>query len=275
MSGQLVGDVIAAAGHLRERGLSERGFYALIAIAEKCRDTKSRQASVNWNHIRAGLYGASKRTAERAVQDLKTAGIVVVLKPGFNNNHGRSCAPVYRIAPLTDADSQVSQSVADETDIQVSASGVTDTDKPGTDTDKPGGRYRHLDVVLDVPIDVPTDKRKENARGTRLTDDWMPPPELVAQMRSECPEIDLDSEHRKFIDHWMSVPAAKGRKLSWERTWRNWIRNARPTHQSRSGPTAFERKTAANLAVFRELGDEPPEPPIDGRLSALVRELGR
>jgi len=257
MSGQLVGDVFKASQHLRERGLSERGFHALIAIAEKCRDTKSRQASVNWNHIRAGLYGASKRTAERAVQDLKTAGIVVVLKPGFNNNHGRSCAPVYWIAPLTDADSQVSQSVTGDTDSQVSASGVTDTDKPSTDTDKPGGRSRHLGVVLDVPIDVPTDKRKEIARGTQLKDDWIPPPEVVAQMRSECPEIDLESEHRKFIDHWTNVPGAKGRKLSWERTWRNWIRNARPTHQGRSAQTAFDAKKAHNAEVFRSLADQP------------------
>ena len=256
MSGQLVGEVIDASQRLKERGVTERGFYALISIAEKCHP-KSRQASVRWDHIRAGLYGVSKRTAERAVQDLKSAGIVVVLKPGFNNNHGRSCAPVYWIAPLTDTDTQVSQSVTDDNDTQVSASGRTDTDKPRTDTDKPGGRSRHLGVVLDGPIDVPTDKRKEIARGTRLTPDWMPPPEVVAQMRSECPEVALQSEHRKFIDYWTDQPGAKGLKRSWVGTWRNWMRRAVPKANDRGGPTAFDAKKAHNAQVFLSLADEP------------------
>lgn len=34
MSGQLVGEVIAASPTFQKRGLSERGFHALIAIAE-------------------------------------------------------------------------------------------------------------------------------------------------------------------------------------------------------------------------------------------------
>jgi hypothetical protein len=36
VSGQLVGEVIAASPTLQKRGVSERGFYALVAIAEKC-----------------------------------------------------------------------------------------------------------------------------------------------------------------------------------------------------------------------------------------------
>lgn len=120
MSGQLVGEVIAASDSLRAQGLSERGFHALIAIAEKAH-TQSRQASVPWIHISAGLYGASKRTAERAVQDLKTVGILRVVRPGFKNQHGAQ-APIYEIRPVSDTDSQVSASAWDGADIQVSAS---------------------------------------------------------------------------------------------------------------------------------------------------------
>jgi hypothetical protein len=82
MSGAIVGEVIAARPTLQARGLSERGFHALIAIAEKCH-TQTRQGSVRWDHIRDGLYGASKRTAQRAVQDLTTAGVLRVVKSGF------------------------------------------------------------------------------------------------------------------------------------------------------------------------------------------------
>jgi hypothetical protein len=103
MSGQLVGEVIDASPILQKRGLSERGFHALIAIAEKCH-TQTRQGSVRWDHIRDGLYGASLSTAKRAVGDLKSAGAIRVLKRGFDNQHGRICAPVYRIGPLGDTE---------------------------------------------------------------------------------------------------------------------------------------------------------------------------
>ncbi|MEE2853510.1 MAG: hypothetical protein VX424_12775 [Actinomycetota bacterium] len=96
MSGQLVGEVIAASDTLRARGLSERGFQALIAIAEKA-NTNTRQASVRWDHIRAAQYGRSLATAKRAVKELVDAGYVRKIRRGFNNQQGRSAAPIYEL----------------------------------------------------------------------------------------------------------------------------------------------------------------------------------
>lgn len=109
MSGQLVGEVIAAAAELKSRGLSERGFHALIAIAEKCH-AETRQASIPWSHIRDGLYGASLSTAKRAIADLKRAEALRVVKRGFDNHAGRIAAPIYEILELSDDDTQVSAS---------------------------------------------------------------------------------------------------------------------------------------------------------------------
>jgi hypothetical protein len=125
MSGQLVGEVIAASAELRKRGLSKNGFLALIAIAEKCH-APSRQGSVRWDHICDGLYGASRRTAERAIRELRDAEFIVLAAPGFNNNHGRACAPIYEIQPLTDSD----------TSGGIGRGG--DSDKTGGDSDKTG-----------------------------------------------------------------------------------------------------------------------------------------
>jgi hypothetical protein len=159
MAGRLVGEVLAMAPALKASGLPERAFHALVAVAEKCH-TDSRRGSVRWDHIRAGLYGASKRTAERAVEDLKKAGLLQVVKPGFNNNHGRVCAPVYEIAPLSDPATQLSESAGTDDAIQVAGSLPTDTAKTGTDTAKSDDRYRqngdrsrHLGGVLDGSID--------------------------------------------------------------------------------------------------------------------------
>lgn len=103
MSGQLVGEVLAASDSLRECGLSERGFHALIAIAEKAHH-HTRQGHVRWDHIRAGLYGRSLSTAKRAIAELKSAGLIDVER-GWNNQNGRSVAPKYtvteRITQLT------------------------------------------------------------------------------------------------------------------------------------------------------------------------------
>jgi hypothetical protein len=56
----------------------------------------------------------------------------------------------------------------------------------------------------------------------------MPSQELIAQMRQECPTIDLKAEHLKFTDHWKAKTGRDATKLDWNATWRNWIRNARP-----------------------------------------------
>ncbi|WP_133060155.1 hypothetical protein, partial [Mycolicibacterium wolinskyi] len=171
MSGQLVGEVLAAADALRARGLSPRGFYALIAIAEKA-ETHSRRASVRWDHIRAALYGSQKdedgqlrpvspSTAKRAVADLKSAGLIRVVKRGFDNQNGRVCAPIYEVRPLdskqTEQVTQVTQSVDSEQVTQVTQSTGTERVKSGGRTGQIDDRTGHLGDLLDVPIDVPLD----------------------------------------------------------------------------------------------------------------------
>jgi len=64
-------------------------------------------------------------------------------------------------------------------------------------------------------------------RGTRLSEDWMPSEEVIQQMSSERPDVDLRMEHRKFIDYWKAKTGKDATKLDWDATFRNWIRNAR------------------------------------------------
>lgn len=80
------------------------------------------------------------------------------------------------------------------------------------------------------PTPSPNSNSEESGsrkRGTRITAEWLPDPLVRSQMQQERPDVDLKAEHAKFIDHWMSQPGQKGVKLDWDRTWRNWIRNAR------------------------------------------------
>lgn len=76
-------------------------------------------------------------------------------------------------------------------------------------------------------IEAPPKKTATPAtRGTRLPPDWVPPPDVIAQMRDDHPHVDLKAEHAKFVDYWRGVPSARGCKADWVATWRNWIRRA-------------------------------------------------
>lgn len=108
-------------------------------------------------------------------------------------------------------------------------------------------------------------------RGTRIPDGWEPPTDVVAQMRSAHPHVDLRAEHAKFVDYWRAKPGKDGRKTDWNATWRNWIRRtaeqqpalrAVPTN-GHAPATAFQRKTAHNAAVFQSLADEPDRPEVE------------
>jgi hypothetical protein len=42
------------------------------------------------------------------------------------------------------------------------------------------------------------------------------------------------ADHEAFCDYWRGIPGAKGRKLDWVATWRNWMRRE---HERRHRPT--------------------------------------
>jgi hypothetical protein len=77
----------------------------------------------------------------------------------------------------------------------------------------------------------------------RIPDDYRPSDGLVAWVRAHCPDVPA-SEHDRFIDHWRSTPGAKGRKLDWDATWRNWMRRAQDDIRSgRRAPAGRRRST--------------------------------
>ena len=67
-------------------------------------------------------------------------------------------------------------------------------------------------------------------RATRIPDDYMPSPDLIESMRAECPKVDLEAEHRKFVDYWRAKAGKDATKLDWDATWRNWIRRAKDSN---------------------------------------------
>lgn len=78
-----------------------------------------------------------------------------------------------------------------------------------------------------VPAVVPREKPPESSsRGTRLPPDWVLPDEWRADALAVDQRLAsaLDSIAAKFRDYWISTPGARGVKLNWRATWRNWVR---------------------------------------------------
>lgn len=55
------------------------------------------------------------------------------------------------------------------------------------------------------------------------------------------------------MDYWLSVAGAKGRKVDWQRTWRNWMRREHERRISRPSPNG-----------------QPVKPPTTSKVRALL-----
>ncbi|MGS2805369.1 hypothetical protein [Nocardia sp. MW-W600-9] len=103
------------------------------------------------------------------------------------------------------------------------------------------------EVTTDVVTSesAPRERAASLAKGHRLPEDWQPSGAAVSQMRSEFPSMDFWQENAKFRDYWSAQPGAKGRKLDWDATWRNWIRRAfEQAHRPASQRPASQPTTA-------------------------------
>lgn len=77
---------------------------------------------------------------------------------------------------------------------------------------------------LTTPSGSTPRKAKSPPLGSRLPDDWSP--DIGAAMALGLSQQQAAQQADRFRDYWRAVPGAKGRKLDWPATWRNWCRTA-------------------------------------------------
>ncbi len=109
------------------------------------------------------------------------------------------------------------------------------------------------------------DRKESEARASRLPDDWKLTPDLVEFARHQ--KIDPDATLSKFRDYWRAAPGAKGRKLDWAATWRNWCRreaervptNGTNGHRHNGNGTGLLPETPwpQRIALWRKNGNWP------------------
>lgn len=98
-----------------------------------------------------------------------------------------------------------------------------------------------------------TDVDVKRTRGARLSDSWTPSGDLLQWARIERSDIDPVKEADAFRDYWLAQPGQKGVKTDWDRTFKNWIRNARVKS---SGGAKWVPNTEQNMAYLRSLAEQ-------------------
>lgn len=76
----------------------------------------------------------------------------------------------------------------------------------------------------------------ERQRGSRCPPDYQPDElrrKFAADLGHDAQSI--DTETVKFRNHWIAKPGKDGCKLDWDRTWENWMLNAKRPNGKKSG----------------------------------------
>jgi uncharacterized protein YdaU (DUF1376 family) len=95
--------------------------------------------------------------------------------------------------------------------------------------------------------------------GSRLPDDWVPSDEDRAFAR-QVGIVDIGETASVFCDYWHALAGAKGRKVDWAGTWRNWCRR--------------EVASIKQRAIGKFKPAEPQPTQIDGNLEWRARLRG-
>jgi hypothetical protein len=99
--------------------------------------------------------------------------------------------------------------------------------------------------------EVPNGTSMPRSRGSRIPADFTVAPAMVAWARANCPSVDGQRETAKFINYYQALAGAKGVKLDWVATWRNWMMNA--ADRAPQGKPTTMNKMQSTLEIGRRL----------------------
>lgn len=113
-----------------------------------------------------------------------------------------------------------------------------------------------------LPLKTKSKSKAVGATASRLPADWQPSDDDAEFCQTERPDINAKATADQFRDYWLAQPGAKGRKLDWSATWRNWVRNQRSAQPARAGPPPYltpneKQKAWADRITGKNRNDRP------------------
>jgi hypothetical protein len=230
--------------------VSQSTLLVLLALADRANDAGTCWPSVAEMAQRARV---SERQVQRALGELERAAwLQREARPGRMT--------LYRITPHVTPDTGVTPDTQVTPDVEVADPRHGSHPTPDTQVANPRhpGHPNHQE-----PPSEPSENRqsaRERApatRGTRVPDPFEITPEMAEWARQHVPSLDYQAVTEKFVDYWRAVPGAKGVKLDWTATWRNWLRTDSERHQTRRSP-----RTTAGTSPAERLAAKYPDSPF-------------
>jgi hypothetical protein len=119
---------------------------------------------------------------------------------------------------------------------------------------------RNSTESADIPISPLTKNinKKERGRGTRLSAEWVLPPEGREFCKARgWSDAQIDEEFAGFREYWLSKPGSGGVKLDWLLTWQKWVRSSKVKPAGGGGSVLTPDKISLDEAVsqFAKVGD--------------------
>lgn len=224
----------------------------ITALPGETNDRKMVDGEIWWrashDDIGQGLGGVQRKPVGRALIKLKHTGKLLT-KPAEKFYGDR--AQMYRAAD------QPMDETGHDTDQPLDRAGQSiGRNRPvSSDTTGQAAGTEVANIPIPQELEEHSVGKKAATRGSRLDPAWVPPHDVIDQMRAECPAVDLRAEHRKFVDYWTDQTGARAIKRSWIGTWRNWIRMAaqdnRPRDRNSSSVSTADQRVAQAQALKR------------------------
>lgn len=104
---------------------------------------------------------------------------------------------------------------------------------------------------ISISTSIEEKKPSVSKKGTRIPADFQPDLDAAVTLGLR-PEVAM-VEAAKFKDYWIAASGAKGVKLDWPATWRNWVRSALQRQGARGSPGGKSAYRQHQDDVKREL----------------------
>jgi uncharacterized protein YdaU (DUF1376 family) len=100
-------------------------------------------------------------------------------------------------------------------------------------------------------------KKSPQKKGVPIPDDWLPSENLIQFAIDEIGDLkDVQRETDKFIDYWVAIPGARGRKKDWNATFRNWIRRNADQYGERNRSRSPDLIAAVSATKSMQSGEQ-------------------
>lgn len=219
----------------------------LLALADQARD----DSWSSWPSVRtiATKARVSERTVQRCIRALAADGHIVIIER--SSSEGRYATNRYLILRPWESegcqdDSRQVVTPVKLTGVRTRTGGVTDQASGVT----PVTPEPLLDQPLEEPSSSPPAKpATKQPRGTRCPEPFFVTHEMRGWATTEVPDVDVTDQTRRFVDYWRGISGARGVKVDWLGTWRNWMRKAQDDKRPRSGPKSKSERQADAIRV--------------------------